>query len=567
MRVSLVSIFTLLACLISSLSTCGQNGAAHTNPAALAEGRSSVVIGTTSPGAVHAGLEMLKRGGTAADAAVATALAQVVECGGCYVSAAGIYGMIYYDAGTGKTHYLNACYNTVQDETDPASIPSGGNPSGRSALVPGFMAGIQATHDRFGKLPRKVVFAPAINMASDGIKVSPLLDRFIATRSKVLSRLPETKRLFIKKDGKYYAEGELFRQPELATTLRAVGDQGAAYMYTGPWAEKFVAAVQREGGKITMKDLRAYQPSWEEPVRTMHRGHEVCAGGLSSLGGVNIIEALHLLDEADLPRRGNYATSPQSLFWLMQISHCQVLGFIAPAMLKDFQGLDLLPESRLRKQTASAIWKKMNDGNWPFAASLKKDGETPSHSDGVVVADRWGNVAAVTHSINTVLWGDTGIFVDGVSIPDSAAIQRDAVGRAGPGKRLPDPMCPLIVLKDGKPVLGSSAIGGGLHQRTLQMLASVLDFQMDPQAAVEAPTLMLPDYSGGKPVAQVDQNQYEPKQLAAVRALGQPVKELAPELAGGVRGYWVGVHIDPNTGLRRAIGTRRPPIPSVAVGY
>src|SRR5262249_37283776 len=168
-------------------------------------------VGTTGPAAVHAGLEVLKNGGSAADAAMTTALAQVVECGGAYVSHAGIFAMVYFDAATSKTYYLNACYSTAVDEKDPTTIPGRGKPSGRTALVPGFMAGVQAAHDRFGKLPRAKVFEPAIDMADKGQRISPMLGRFIKTRQAVLSRLPETKKIFTKPDGAWYAEGELFR--------------------------------------------------------------------------------------------------------------------------------------------------------------------------------------------------------------------------------------------------------------------------------------------------------------------------------------------------------------------
>ena len=534
----------------------------------IAEGKNGVVVGTSGPTAVRAGLDVLKKGGTAADAALATALAQVVECGGSYVSNAGILGLVYFDAATGKVHYLNAGYNTPLGETDPLTIPRG-KPSGRSALVPGFMAGVQAAHDRFGKLPRKDVFQPAVCMAGDGIPVSPMLARFLTSRRDVLSRLPDTKRLFTKPDGSFYQQGDLFRQPELARTLSQVAEKGAAYMYTGEWAQQFVTAVQKEGGKITLDDLKKYSPTWEAPLRVTHRGHELCVPGFSGSGGVSMIEAMHLLAEADLPRHGRYPDSPASLFWLMQIGHCQALGFVGPDVLKTWApGIDLSPESRLKRETAAAIFKQMRDGQWPLSAKRPTDAkDPPGHSDGVVVADRWGNVAAVTHSINTVLWGDTGLFVGGVSIPDSAAIQPDAVKRAGPGKRLPDPMCPFVVLKDGKPVLGSSAIGGGLHQKTLQVLSCVLDYQMDPQAAVESPTPLLPRFGAGRPVARVQKDHFARKQLDAVVAVGQPVEEVGVTEAGAFRGYWVGVHIDPTTGTRRAIGTRKPPLPSLGEGY
>jgi gamma-glutamyltranspeptidase / glutathione hydrolase len=564
-RLILCGLFVLVICGEAMLGSTADEK--DQPPKALAEGQKGMIVGTTGPQAVKAGLETLKQGGSAADAAMATSLAQVVECGGSYVSHAGILTMVYYEAATGKVHYLNACYNTPREEKDPLSIPSKGKPSGRTALVPGYMAGVQAAHDRFGKLPRKAVFAPAVEMADQGMKVSPLLARFLQGRKSVLSRLPETKGIFTKPDGSFYREGEHFKQPALAKTLRRVADDGAAFMYTGEWAEQFVAAVQKEGGKITMEDMKAYRVIWEEPLRTTYRGHEVCVPGFSSQGGVTMIEALHLLERADLPRTGHFASSPKSLFWLLQISHLQILGFLSESTLKGFPGVDLTPQSRVKRETAAILWQQMQDGKWPFAAKLKEGTTPPNHSDGVVAVDQWGNVAVVTHSINTTLWGDTAIFVGGISIPDSATFQQDMIHRTGPGKRLPDPTCPLLVLKDGKPVLGSSAIGGGLHQRTLQVLSSFLDFNMDPQAAVEQPAFMLPAFSMGMPTAQVEKDHFDKKVVEALRGLGQPVKELSPTESGAFRGYWIGVHIPVGSNLRRGVGTRKAPLPSVAEGY
>jgi gamma-glutamyltranspeptidase/glutathione hydrolase len=525
-------------------------------------------VGTTGRAAVHAGLQALQEGGSAADAAAVTALTQVVECGGAYVSHAGILSMVYFDARTGEVHYLNACYDTPADEKDPLSIPRKGRPSGRTALVPGFMAGIQAMHDRFGKLPRQRVFKPAIDLAEGGLRVETMLDRFVSSRKAVLTRLPETKRIFSKGRGELIAEGDWFRQPELAATLRQVADGGAGVMYTGAWAEQFVAAVQKEGGKITLDDLKNYRVVWEAPLQTPYRGREVCLPGFASQGGVTMAEALNLLAEADLPRHGHYSRSPTSLFWLMQISHCQVLSFLPGATLKQFRGLDLSPPSRIRRESSAAIWKQMQEGKWPFATKVQEVREDPpSHSDGIVVVDRWGNVAAVTHSINTTLWGDTGLFVGGISIPDSAAFQQAAMKEAGPGKRLPDPMCPLIVLHNGRPVLASSAIGGGLHQRTLQVLSSVFDFGMDPQTAVEEPAFLLPEFTAGKPVPQVESGQFSKKLVEGIHALGQQVKEVSAQQAGASRGYWIGVQIDPAGGVRRAVGTRKGPLPSRGEGY
>ena len=320
-------------------------------PAALAEGRNAVVVGTTGPLAVRAGVEALKKGGSAADAALTTALAQVVECGGSYVSHAGILSLVYYEAETGKVHYLNAGFNTPREEKDALSIPGGGKPSGRTALVPGFMAGVQAAHDRFGKLPRQEVFAPAIAIAKQGFKVSPLLARFLQARKAVLSRLPATRRIFTKEGDTFYAEGEHFLQPELANSLAQVADR------------RGILHVHRRVGR----PVRSGRP---KRGRKDHSGrHEIVSRHLGGASPDDVFEAIEsacqalhrragsrwsrpciLLERAELPKQGHYATTPASLFWLMQISHCQVLGFLPADTLKNFGGLDLTPPSRVRKR-------------------------------------------------------------------------------------------------------------------------------------------------------------------------------------------------------------------------
>lgn len=536
-------------------------------PTPIAEGKTGVIVGTTSPLAVAAGLDVLKKGGTAADAAVATSLAQVVECGGSYVSFAGIFAMMYFDAKTGQVYSLNAAYNTPRNETEPMTIPGNGKPSGRTALVPGFMAGVDAALKRFGKLPRKDVFEPAIVLADKGFKVSDILSRIIASKHSLLSRLPDTKRIFTKPDGTFFGKDDLFRQPEAANTLRKVADRGSEYMYTGDWAAKFVAAVRQEGGKVVKEDLEGYRATWESPIELDYRDAKVYLPGYSAIGGINLLEGLRLIELANFPKTGHYATSPKSLYWLIQIANCQVLSFLGQDTLKGLQGLDLTPRSRARPETTKAIWRKMEDGSWPFLARLPKAGGASPHSDGIVAIDQWGNVAAITHSINTISWGSTGLFVDGVSIPDSAAFQQNAVRDAGPGKRLPDPMCPLIVTKGGKPFLASSTIGSGLHQRTLQILSSILDFGMAPQAAAEQPAFLLPVFGIGASTAQVEKGQFDAAVLEGVRALGQKVNEVTAEVAGGSRGYWVGAGIDPKTGARMGYGTRKPPLPAIGAGY
>ena len=238
---------------------------------------------------------------------------------------------MYYDAATQKVYCLNAHYNTPLKETEPRSIP---NTGGRTALVPGFMAGVEAAHERFGKLPRERVFQPAITLAENGQAVDAMLAGFIEFRKSVLSRHPETKRIFTSADGKFYAEGQLFRQPELANTLKRVAAEGASYMYAGPWGRKFVDVIRKNGGKITHRDMENYRAFWEEPVTTSYHEYKVFAPGISAWGGVDIVEGLNLLELADLKQSGHYSSSPRSLVWFIEIAACQSLTWgwrISPA--------------------------------------------------------------------------------------------------------------------------------------------------------------------------------------------------------------------------------------------
>jgi gamma-glutamyltranspeptidase / glutathione hydrolase len=525
-------------------------------PAATVNG--GVVVATSGPVGVNAGVVMLKKGGSAADAALATSLTQVAQVAGAYVSYAGVLSLMYYDSSTEEVFYLNAGFDTPREEKDPLSIPA--RASGRTALVPGFMAGVEAAHRRFGKLPFARLFDPALALAEDGVRIDPDMAQWIAQRKDVLARLPETKRVFTKADGSFYADGDLFRQPDLAQTLRRVARDGAGVMYTGDWAKRFVEAVQRDGGKVTLEDLQAYRAVWEKPLRTTFRDHEVCASGFSSREGVNLLEAFNLLEAADLKRRGHYRESPESLFWLAQILGCQDLMWLPADRAKHPHGMDLSPVARLKKETAAAIWERMQKGTWRYSRKATgSGGPRTDHSDAVVAVDRWGNVAALTHTINTNLWGETGLFVDGVSIPDPGALQREQIREAGPGKRLPDTMGPLIVLRDNRPLLASSAIGSGLHEKTVQVLLNLLEFGLGPQEAVDAPYLLPRSWEKDGPVVRVIEDTFDGKVLDGLRANGQPVTVLRKADAGEWgrwRGYWVGVSIDPKTGARRGVPAR-----------
>ncbi len=185
----------------------------------------AMIAGVNNPFAVHAGLETLKSGGSAADAVLTTALAQVALSAGATVS-------YYYDANSGKAYSLNAGWNTPRNETDPLSIPAPGTASGRTALVPGFMAGVQALHARFGRRPFAELFEPSIWLADHGFPLPAVIADWRRGAAS-LERLEATRRVFQKQDGSTYEEGDVFRQPGLANTLKQIASQRGAIHVSG----------------------------------------------------------------------------------------------------------------------------------------------------------------------------------------------------------------------------------------------------------------------------------------------------------------------------------------------
>src|SRR5262249_46768912 len=158
-----------------------------------------------------------------------------------------------------------------------------------------FFAGLQASHQRFGKLPFEALFGPPVYFAQKGFAVPKWLASAIARRRQVLTRLPEARSVFTKKDGTPYRQGDWFKQPALAETLQRIASEGVDYVYKGEWATRFVESVRREGGRITLQDMHDYEVLWQVPLRTRYRNYEIYAPTFPTTGGLNIIEAINLL--------------------------------------------------------------------------------------------------------------------------------------------------------------------------------------------------------------------------------------------------------------------------------
>ncbi len=500
----------------------------------------AMLVSTTGPHAIRCGLNAMRDGGSAADGVLTTALTQIALCAGCWVSYAGRMTAMYFDADSERVHALNACYDAPRNEIAPETIPPPATRSGRNVLVPGFMAGVEALHRKFGKSSFASLFDPAIRLADEGMKLTPQMAALIKRKSKVLTHYQAARDVFTNQDGDLYAQGSHFRQRQLAQTLKQVAREGARYMYQGDWAHRFVKAVQAEGGKLSLSDLEQYKPTWSDPLATeLSHGISVCGLPEPNRGGPLALAALNLADHAGIKELGHFTQSVEALRRVLQIEMASRVislsrGRDALARQLDLNKLSL--NDFADRGLGRRLWTLIQSDKWePMLDRLRrKPVKSSEHSDAIVAVDPMGNVAAVLHTINTAGWGQTGLFVDGISIPDSGATQQTAIAEAGPGGRISDHGPPLIAVRDGKPILAGSATGSGNVNASWQNFVDVLIYEMTPQQAADSANF----YSHTFEKASLDTAFFE----NAV-AHGVPVKQ-KPRFQGNEMGYWAGIGVD-----------------------
>jgi gamma-glutamyltranspeptidase/glutathione hydrolase len=536
------------------------------------KGNGGLVSATVSPIAAYAGVQALAHGGTAADAAATTALTQVATQLGSVVSYAGVLTMVYYDAKSNKVYSMDAGFNSYLNETDPKSIPvadlgpvlrkfppgpTDGGVKGRETLVPGFMAGVEAMHSRFGRLPFRELFEPAVWYAENGIRISPALEYYFTFRAKALARTPEGRRFSRQEGRKTPRSGDLFVQDELAKTLKAVGEIGSRYMYTGQWGQDFVKIVQREGGRVTDEDMKRYKPIWSEPYKQTVFGRSVYVNGPPHLGVYALFVGLNLAEALKLDQKGPYWKDPASFEAMARISQVAASAPALEASTISFlrgKGVDTTADAQLRKRYASAVAPLLGKISGP------RSDAGPKHSNAVVVIDKEGNIAAVTHTINAVIWGDTGIVVDGVPLPDSAGFQQSTLAGLKPGDRVPHQIIDTIVFEGDKPVLATGSIGASLIPESIRVLLGILGQHQDLATVMAAPPLLAEidadssaaASSGGERVS-IPQSGYDAELIATLKARGWSMTEIPVAIAAALRGTLAAVAIDPKTGTRMAV--------------
>lgn len=464
--------------------------------------------------AAEAGIRMLRLGGNAVDAAVATGLALAVT----YPRAGNLAGggfMLIHLAGENRQTLIDYRESAPAAATADLFLDDEGKTdrmreyfSHASAGVPGTVAGMLMALERYGTLPLETVIAPAIEFAEAGMEVSFALNYEINSRAERLAMNPEARRLFLTAENEAPAIGSVLRQPDLATTLRRIRDQGAAGFYQGPVAEHIVAEMERGDGLITAGDLAAYRAIEREPVRGTFRDFEIVATPPPSSGGIHIIQMLNILEGYDLSALGhNSAAYLHRLIESMKLAYADRSRYLGDPDFVDIPTAQLTDKGYAQRLRDSIGETARPPGDISPGAHLARESSDTTH---YTVADAAGNVVSNTYTLNFsfgshIAVPGTGLFLNNEMAdfaaepgkPNAYGLVEGEANAIAPRKRPLSSMTPTLVLRDGKPWLATGSPGGSTIITTvLQTLLNAMAFDMNIAAAAAAPRLhnqWLPD--------------------------------------------------------------------------
>ncbi|WP_305557396.1 gamma-glutamyltransferase [Thalassospira sp.] len=510
------------------------------------------MISTANPLASQAGANVLSRGGNAIDAMVAVqAMLGLVE-----PQSSGLGGgafLVYYDARTGTLTTLDGRETAPMAATDTLFQTASGEAmkfydavvGGRSVGTPGTPMLMATAHQKWGQMQWQNLLAPAIERAELGFSVSPRLAGLIANDVDRLKTDPAAASYFLGADGNPLPAGTLLHNPDYAATLRDLAQNGVDAFYHGDIAHAIAAKVQGATGNpglLATDDLAGYQVIERQPVCASYRAHEVCGMGPPSSGGLTVGQILGLIEPYDIAGMG-----PDSVDSWRLIGDASRLAFadrgryIADSDFVDVPVRGLLDPDyladRARLLDRTTTLPDAQPGNPPrtHAARFADDTsiEFPSTSHFSIVDD-WGNVVSMTTTIENGFGSRLmvrGFLLNNELTDFSFESHADGVpvaNRVEPGKRPRSSMAPTIVMKDGKPVIAAGSPGGSrIIGYVAQSLIAMIDWQMDPQQAINQPRRV---------------NRFGPYDLEA----GTPDVDLAPKLAA--MGFKTNV-TDLNSGL------------------
>jgi len=462
--------------------------------------------------ASQVGVEVLRRGGNAVDAAVAVgyALAVVYPVAGNL----GGGGFMTIRLADGRATFLDFRETAPRAASETMYLDALGSPvPGASTLghlavgVPGGIAGLEHVRERFGTEAREALLAPAIALAEDGFALTDGDVALLALANAELARDPAAAAIFLR-EGRPLSVGERLVQGDLAATLRAIAKDGAHGFYRGPVAAELVRASRAGGGLLSAEDLAGYRVRERRPVACDYRGYRIVSAPPPSSGGVTLCLALHALETYPLATWG--LDSADYVHTLAEVLRRAFV--VRNTRLGDPDFVANPVEELLEDGYAAALRARIDPGRAAVSVDLMPAatlGERPQTTHYSVI-DAQGNAVSVTTTLNgafgaKVVGGSTGVLLNNEmddftvkpGVPNLFGLVQGRANAVAPGKRPLSSMSPTIVLRDGRPVLVVGSPGGPrIITTVLQVILNVIDHGMDVAAAIAAPRLhhqWLPD--------------------------------------------------------------------------
>jgi gamma-glutamyltranspeptidase/glutathione hydrolase len=458
-----------------------------------------MVVSVSRP-ASEVGRDVLRRGGNAVDAAVATAFALAVT----WPEAGNLGGggfMLVYPGGKAEPVVIDY-RETAPAAAKPDMFAGPGQPSAYAmAGVPGTVRGLELAHRRHGRLPWRDLVMPAIALAADGFTVDDALALSLKHGLARSLKFPEFRRVLGKPEGEAWKAGDRLVQPDLARTLRLIAEGGADGFYKGTVAEQIVAEMKQGDGLITAADLAGYEAMERKPIHGTYRGFEVYAPPPPSSGGICLIEMLNILECFDLRKEGRW--SPDTLHRMteaMRRSYADRARYLGDAAFVS------IPRHLTDKAYAKELAKSIFLDKATPSAQLAKDiviTDEKNHTTHFSVIDRDGMAVSNTYTLEDSFGSKLMVHGAGFLLNDEMGdfnpqpgitTRQGQIGTpanlVAPGKRMLSSMCPTIVTRDGRAVLVTGSPGGRTIINTvLCVLVNVIDFDMPLREAIDAPRI------------------------------------------------------------------------------
>lgn len=442
------------------------------------------------------GVDIIKKGGNAIDAAVAVGFALgVVEPQSSGIGGGGF--MVIRFAKTGETKFIdfreiapqNATPDMWKEDKDGKVIGNEKVVGGKSIGVPGEVKGLLYALDKYGTMSRKEVMEPAIELAENGYKVSAVLNRDMKNSYERIEKYPATASIYLD-EGLPFEVGSTIKNPDLAKSLRNIMQEGEKAFYEGDIAKAIVKSTQDAGGLLTMEDMKNYDIRVNEPLVGNYRGYEIITSAPPSSGGAHVIQILNILENFDMKN-----IKPGSVEYYHLFSEVIKMAFADRAKFcGDTEFVDVPVKGIISKNYAKELAKKIDmkkskkyiEGD-PWKWNESKD--TTHYS----IVDKEGNIVAVTKTVNDVF--ASGVVAEGTGIllndeMDDFDTGHGKANSVEPNKKPLSSMSPTIVLKDGKPVMSLGAPGATrIITGVAQVISLVLDYGMDIQDAINFPRI------------------------------------------------------------------------------